>query len=264
MEPEPQIAAPEIAAPPVGVDKSDPAYKVPITVITGYLGSGKTTLLNHILSKQHGLKIAVIENEFGEIGIDDALVKQKFDTEEEIFEMNNGCICCTVRGDLVRILGRLMKRKDKLDGVIIETTGLADPAPVAQTFFMDPSIEQSCKLDAIVTVCDAKHLVQHLEEEKPEGAENEAVEQVVFADKLLLNKTDLVSEEYLLEVESKIRAINKTVEIVRCVNADVPVESVIGVGAFSLEEVMKIEPGFLDPDEVRASFTNISWVGIRT
>ena len=180
-----------------------------------------------------------------EIGIDDALVKRRIDAEEEIFEMNNGCICCTVRGDLVRILGRLMKRKDKLDGVIIETTGMADPAPVAQTFFMDPSIEQNCKLDAIITVVDAKHIIQHLDEEKPEGAENEAVEQLVFADKVLLNKVDLVEEAYLTEVETRIHALNKTVEITRCVNAEVPIESVIGIGAFSLEEVMKMEPEFM-------------------
>ena len=163
--------------------KTEKDTKIPVTVITGFLGSGKTTLLNHILTKNHGKKIAVIENEFGEIGIDDALVKKKFDTNEEIFEMNNGCICCTVRGDLVRILGKLIARPDRLDGVIIETTGMADPAPVAQTFFMDPAIEKNCQLDAIVTVVDACHIIQHLDEEKPEGAENEAVEQIVFADR---------------------------------------------------------------------------------
>jgi G3E family GTPase len=243
--------------------------KVPITVITGFLGSGKTTLLNNILTKEHGKKIAVIENEFGEIGVDDALIKQKFDTEEEIFEMNNGCICCTVRGDLVRILGKITKRKTKLDGVIIETTGMADPAPVAQTFFMDPSIEDTCRLDAIITVVDAMHIIQHLDAEKPEGAENEAVEQLVFADRVLLNKTDLVEEGTLVEVEKRIRELNKTVRcvsahtvrvclacnifccirlkrqyrqvpIVRCQNADVPVESVINIGAFSLEEVVQL------------------------
>jgi G3E family GTPase len=189
-------------------------------------------------------------------------VKQKFDTEEEIFEMNNGCICCTVRGDLVRILGRLMKRKDKLDGIIIETTGMADPAPVAQTFFMDPSIEQNCKLDAIVTVVDAKHIIQHLEEEKPEGAENEAVEQVVFADVLLLNKCDLVDEDELVKVEAALHKINPTVSITRCVNSEVPVETVMGVGAFSLEEVMKLEPDFLSPDAEHVHDQSITSVGI--
>ena len=208
-----------MAAAAPAVDKSDPAYKVPVTVITGYLGSGKTTLLNHILTKEHGKKIAVIENEFGEIGIDDALVKQKFDAEEEIFEMNNGCICCTVRGDLVRILGKLIQRKATLDGIIIETTGLADPAPVAQTFFMDKSIENSCKLDAIVTVVDVKHIIPHLEEEKPEGAENEAVEQVVFADIMLLNKCDLIEEVEIVKVEEAVKKINPSVSTIRCVNA---------------------------------------------
>ena len=224
--------------------------KVPVTILTGFLGSGKTTLLNHILTAQHGKKIAVIENEFGEVGIDDALIKPKLktDTEEDVIEMMNGCICCTVRQDLVEVLKKLAKRSEKglkLDAIVIETTGLADPAPVAQTFFVDDDVKEFCTLDGIITLVDAKHVVQHLDDEKPEGAENEAVEQLVFADKVLLNKVDLVEEAYLTEVETRIHALNKTVEITRCVNAEVPIESVIGIGAFSLEEVMKMEPEFM-------------------
>ena len=166
--------------------------KVPVTILTGFLGSGKTTLLNRILSESHGLRIAVIENEFGEIGIDQDMV---INADEEVFEMNNGCICCTVRGDLIRILGNLAKRRDKFDRIVLETTGLADPGPVAQTFFVDDDVKEFCTLDGIITLVDAKHVVQHLDDEKPEGAENEAVEQVAFADRLILNKCDLVPEE---------------------------------------------------------------------
>lgn len=160
--------------------------KIPVTVLTGFLGSGKTTLLNFILNEKHGKRIAVIENEFGEVGVDDALVKVR--SEEEVFEMNNGCICCTVRGDLIRILGVLAKKRDKFDMVIIETTGVADPAPVAQTFFVDPEIQAHFELDAIVTMVDCKHLLQHLDEERPEGVENECEEQIAFADRVILNK----------------------------------------------------------------------------
>ena len=160
--------------------------KVPVTILTGFLGSGKTTLLNKILSEEHGKRIAVIENEFGEVGIDQALV---INAEEEIFEMANGCICCTVRGDLIRILGGLMKRADQLDAIIVETTGLADPAPVAQTFFVDQDVADRTKLDAIVTVADAVHLNSQL------GEHHEAEEQIAFADVVLLNKVDLVDEK---------------------------------------------------------------------
>lgn len=225
--------------------------RVPATVLTGFLGSGKTTLLNYILTQEHGLKIAVIENEFGEVGVDDALVRKKFDTQEEIFEMNNGCICCTVRGDLIRILGKILK-KGKMDAIIIETTGLADPAPVAQTFFMDEKIKSLARIDGILTVVDAKHIIQHLDEEKPDGVENEAVEQVAFADRLLVNKCDLVDEEYLTVVEARLRAINRDAPFTRCVNSEVPLKKLLGIGAFNLDNIVKIDPDFLgeaDADE---------------
>ena len=216
--------------------------RLPVTVITGYLGSGKTTLINYILTAKHGKRIAVIENEFGEIGIDDALV---INAEEEIFEMNNGCICCTVRGDLIRILGNLMKRKDKFDYILVETTGLADPAPVAQTFLVDDEIRSQLKLDAIVTVADAKFLIQHLDDEKEVGIENEAVEQIAFADRVLLNKIDLVSDEERKEVIRRIRLINANAEIIPTTMSQVDLDQVLGVGAFDLSRVLEMEPEFL-------------------
>lgn len=232
--------------------------RLPVTVITGYLGSGKTTLINYILTANHGKRIAVIENEFGEIGIDDALV---INAEEEIFEMNNGCICCTVRGDLIRILGNLMKRKDKFDYILVETTGLADPAPVAQTFLVDDEIRSQLKLDAIVTVADAKFLIQHLDDEKEVGVENEAVEQIAFADRVLLNKIDLVSAEERKEVVRRIRLINANAEIIPTKMSQVDLDQVLGVGAFDLSRVLEMEPEFLNDTEHQHDLS-ITSVGI--
>ncbi|MET7575231.1 GTP-binding protein [Streptomyces sp. NPDC005492] len=232
--------------------------RVPVTVLTGFLGSGKTTLLNRILTEQHGMRIAVIENEFGEVGIDDALV---LDAEEEIFEMNNGCICCTVRGDLIRILGALMRRREKFDHILIETTGLADPAPVAQTFFMDDEIAAQLRLDAIVTLVDAAHVLQHLDEVKPEGVENEAVEQIAFADRVVLNKTDLADDETILEVVRRIRAINHGVRVIPARHAEVDLQQVLDVGAFDLERVLADDPSFLTETEHQHDLT-VTSVGI--
>src|SRR5205085_784988 len=209
-------------------------------VLTGYLGAGKTTLLNRILSENHGRKYAVVVNEFGELGVDNDLV---VDADEEVFEMNNGCVCCTVRGDLIRILGGLMKRRGKFDGIIIETTGLANPAPVAQTFFVDEDVRAKTRLDAIVTVVDAKHLPQRLEDS------HEAEDQIAFADVIVLNKTDLVSPEELEEVERRIRAINRFAKIHRTTRASLPIGEVLDRGAFDLNRVLAMDPEFLTDDE---------------
>jgi G3E family GTPase len=220
-----------------GDEKSDD--KIPVTVLTGFLGSGKTTLLNRILSENHGQRIAVIENEFGEIGIDQDLV---INADEEIFEMNNGCICCTVRGDLIRVLGNLKKRRDKFDRVLVETTGLADPGPVAQTFFMDEDIQSDFKLDGIVTLVDAKHLALHLDEA------NEAKEQVAFADVLVINKLDLVSESETELLEQRLRGMNAIARVLHARMANVPVADVLDVGGFDLDRALEHKPTFLEPE----------------
>jgi len=214
--------------------------KIPVTVLTGYLGAGKTTLLNRILSEPHGRKYAVIVNEFGEIGIDNELV---VGADEEVFEMNNGCICCTVRGDLIRIIEGLMKRKGKFDAIVVETTGLADPAPVAQTFFVDEDVRASARLDAVVTIADAKWLAARLRDAP------EAKNQIAFADVIVVNKTDLVTPAELREVEARIRAINPYARLHRAQNCDVAIAEVLERRAFDLDRILNIEPEFLTIDD---------------
>ena len=214
--------------------------KIPVTVLTGYLGAGKTTLLNRILTEPHGKKYAVIVNEFGEVGIDNDLI---VGADEEIFEMNNGCICCTVRGDLIRIIEGLMKRKGKFDAIIVETTGLADPAPVAQTFFVDADVQAAARLDAVVTVADAKWLAARLKDAP------EAKNQIAFADVIVLNKTDLVSQAELFEVEARIRAINPYAKLHKTIRCAVPLDAVLDRNAFDLERILDIEPDFLNADD---------------
>jgi G3E family GTPase len=236
---------------------------IPVTILTGFLGSGKTTMLNHILQDTtHGMKFAIVENEFGDIGVDEMVLTENIN--EEIIEVMNGCICCTVRGDLVVALKKLYQRVDQFDGIIIETTGLADPAPVCQTFFVDKDIQKLYTLDSVITVVDCKYIRERLDEQKPEGVENEAVEQIVFADKIILNKIDLAKDDAdLVDIEKRLKALNPTAVIQRTSYSKIDPKDVLNLQAFELNRVLDFDPEFLGEDQEHQHDTSVTSMGVK-
>jgi G3E family GTPase len=235
----------------------------PITVITGFLGAGKTTLVNYILKEQNKWKICVLENEFGEVAIDDGLVAESLDAPEDLITMDNGCVCCSVRGDLVRTLGQLASRRKDFDAILLETTGLADPAPIVYTVQTNPKMSDNYRIDSIVCLADCKHLEAHLDEKKPDGSINEALQQVAFADKILLNKIDLVTAEEKATLETRLRTINKFATVIETERSRAPLEKILGLNSFNMESILSYDPGFFDEKDEIHNLELVQSVGIK-
>jgi len=241
------------------MDATDNADLTPITVITGFLGAGKTTLVNYILKEQNEWKICVLENEFGEVAIDDGLVAESLDAPEDLITMDNGCVCCSVRGDLVRTLGQLATRRKDFDAILLETTGLADPAPIVYTVQTNPKMSDNYRIDSIVCLADCKHLGAHLDEKKPDGSVNEALQQVAFADKILLNKVDLVNDEEKKALEARLKTINKFATVIETEKSRAPLDKILGLNSFNMESILSVDPGFFD-DESEKKIHNLELV----
>jgi G3E family GTPase len=241
--------ATEATAAPAVTGATDKSDLTPITVITGFLGAGKTTFVNYILKEQREWKICVLENEFGEVSIDDGLVAESLDAPEELITMDNGCVCCSVRGDLVRTLGQLTKRRHEFDAILLETTGLADPAPVVYTVQTNSKMSENYFIDSIVCLADAKHLQIHLDEVKPEGAVNEALQQVAFADKILLNKIDLVTPEEKQSLKDRLAKINKFATLIETERSRAPLDKILGLNSFNMESILNYDPEFFENNE---------------